>query len=351
MLIPISCCWIFNIKLIEGTLQALVCENPTFEDVVSFQEKFFEKKIKFLLCRKISVCLFVALVSSAAAQESITLNCQFLTTVFGEYTCRLLGIEVLDPAQEVIVGGEHVEGQTNDDVQVVQIRNSNTPFVIPQLFAAFPNVLELDIQNSNLQVLSIPAGIQLEYLTLYRNNISRIENGTFIGQSGLEFIEAMDNRIEVIEEDAFLGLEGLLGLMLIGNRIRALAPRTFHPLENLIFIDLERNLIERIEDGTFAENPELLSIYLEFNQINAVSPTFTAGFGINMEYVNLQGNRCINRPFALRDPIDLILLNNALNPCFNNFIGETPQTRRITLEFQGPLSLFDEFGNIIARVN
>lgn len=304
-----------------------------------------------LFSRKIAVFLFIAAVSSAAAQDPITLNCQFITTVFGEYTCRLLGIEVLDPEQEVIVGGEHVEGQNNDDVQVLQIRNSNTPFVIPQLFAAFPNVLEIDIQNSNLQVLSIPAGFQLEYLTLYRNNVSRIENGTFTGQSGLEFFEAMDNRIEVIEEDAFVGLDGLLGLMLIGNRIRALAPRTLHPLRNVVFIDFERNLIERIEDGTFAENPELSAIYLEFNQINAVSPTFTAGFGTNLEYVNLQGNRCINRPFALRDPIDLILLNNALNPCFNNFIGEIPETRRITLEFQGPLSLFDEFGNIVARVN
>jgi Leucine rich repeat len=261
----------------------------------------------------------------------------------------LLGIEVLNSTQEVIVGGEHVTGRTNEDVNVVQIRNSNTPFIIPQIFAAFPNVYEIDVQNSNLQVLRIPEGIQLEYLTLYRNNISRIENGTFIGQSQLEFIEAMDNRIEVIEEGALEGLENLFGLTLIGNRISVLAPRVFYPLVNVVYIDLERNLIERIEDDTFAENPELITLYLEFNQINAVSTTFTSGFSKNMQSVNLAGNRCINRAFALREPIDLILLNNALNSCFNNFVGEVPEIRRVTLEFQGRLQLFDEFGNVIAR--
>lgn len=288
-------------------------------------------------------------VNSSASQDSITLECQFIQTVFGEYACRLLGIEVLNADQEIIVGGEHVAGQTNDDVTVLQIRNSNTPFVVPQLFAAFPNLVEFDIQNSNLQVLRIPQGVSLEYLTLYRNNMSRIENGTFIGQSKLEFIEAMDNRIEEIEEGGLEGLESLYGLMLIGNRIRTLP--SLHDVPNLMYLDLERNLIERIEDETFSRNPELISLYLEFNQINAVSTTFTRSFTSNLQFVNFQGNRCIDRTFQVRDQTDLIILNNALNPCFNNFIGEVPETRRITLEFTGPLSLFDEFGNIIARIN
>lgn len=51
------------------------------------------------------------------------------------------------------------------------------------------------------------------------------------------------------------------------------------------------------------------------------------------------------------DEQGLIVLNNALTLCIDNFRGERRETRRITLEFQGPLALFDEFGNILARIN
>lgn len=251
----------------------------------------------------------------------------------------------------MVIGGEHVLGRTNDDVSIVQIRNSNTPFVIQQIFTTFPNLVELDIQNSNLQELTLSSLVQLEYLTLYRNNVSRILNGTFVGQSRLEFIEAMDNRIVDIEENAFEGLENLLGLMLIGNRLQELQPRVLHPLRNVVYLDFEQNRIERIEEGVFSENTQLESLFLEFNLINAVSPTFTRNLSDNLEYLNLQGNRCIDRPFQIRESFDMILLNNALNSCFNNFIGDSSSSRRITLEFTGPLSLFDEFGNLIARVN
>ena len=249
------------------------------------------------------------------------------------------------------ISGEHLTGRTKNDVTVVQIRNSNTPFVIQQIFTSFPNLIKLDIQNSNLQELVLSSEVQLKYLTLYRNNISRIENGTFSGQSQLEIIDAMDNRITDIEINAFEGLENLYSLMLIGNRISRILPGTFHPMINLVYLDLEQNRIERIEDDTFSGNPALEALYLEYNVINAISTTFTTGLSKNLEYLNIQGNRCIDRQFALREPIDMILLNNALITCFNNFIGETPAVRRITLEFSGPLSLFDEFGNIIARVN
>jgi hypothetical protein len=289
--------------------------------------------------------------ASTAAQDPVELNCQFLDSVFGEYICRFVGIDVTDPSQPVTIGGNHVAGRTNADVSVVQIRNSNTPFVIQQIFTSFPNLIELDIQNSNLQELTLSPTVQLEYLTLYRNNVSRIANRTFVGQSRLEFIEAMDNRIVEIEENAFEGLENLFGLMLIGNRISQLPPTVFHPLTNILYLDLEQNRIERIDEGIFAENTLLESLFLEFNQINAVSPTFTRSLSTDLQYLNLQGNRCIDRPFALRESIDMIILNNALNTCFNNFIGEAPTRRQITLEFTGPLSLFDEFGNIIARVN
>jgi Leucine-rich repeat (LRR) protein len=242
----------------------------------------------------------------------------------------LIGIEVLDPDQPVTVGGDHVAGRSNADVTIVQIRNSNTPFVIQQIFSAFPNLANLEISDSNLQELSLSPSAQLEHLELYDNNLARIVNGTFAGQSRLSLIEAMDNKIEEIEVAAFEGLESLAGLVLIGNRIRELTPGTFNGLANLVYLDLTKNRLERIEDNVFAGLPQLSSLLLTFNSINEVSPTFTNSLSSTVKYLYFESNRCIDRLFVLRESIDIILLNNALNPCFNNFIGEVPETKRIT---------------------
>lgn len=92
--------------------------------------------------RKFLVLLFAA---SSVAQD-ITLTCNF-AIFFDEYFCTLGGIEVLDPEANVIITGNHFEDLTNEDVEVVRIVASNTPFIINQIFEAFPNLLELNIDN------------------------------------------------------------------------------------------------------------------------------------------------------------------------------------------------------------
>jgi BspA type Leucine rich repeat region (6 copies) len=312
----------------------------------------FPQNFNFLLSnRKVALLLFAAVFTSAKAQNSSSFNCTFSVNFFDEYVCTLVDIEVLDPLQNVTFGGEHLANRTNQDVGAVRIRNSNTPFMIQQIFATFPNVFELDIQDSRLESINIPNSIQLEVLVLTNNNISRIVNGTFSGQSRLTFLNAVNAGIQVIEDDAFLGLESLVSLVLIRNNVSELSSNTLAPLINARRIDFERNSLTRIGD-IFANSANLTNLYLEFNQINEISPRVLSGIGNSLSTFNLRGNQCIDRYFTFDEEIELILFNNLLSSCFINFNGgEVSETRRIILEFQGPLALFDEFGNIIARVN
>lgn len=98
--------------------------------------------LKVFASRKLLVLLFVG----ACAAQDVTLECNF-NVFFDEYFCTLGGIEVLDPEANVIITGTHVGDLTNDDVEVVRIVASNTPFIINQLFDVFPNLLELNIDN------------------------------------------------------------------------------------------------------------------------------------------------------------------------------------------------------------
>jgi Leucine rich repeat len=292
--------------------------------------------------------LLLAAVSSASSQ-TVTFNCTFSVNFYDEYICRLTEIEATNPNLQYAFTGNHLPNRTNADVDVVQIRSSNTPFVIQQMFTSFPNMVELDIQGSNLQSINISDNVQLEWLTLSYNNISRINNGTFRNQRSLRFFTAIEAGIFTLEEDAFVGLESLVYLSLIDNNVSEILPRTFNPLVNLERIFFDRNKLTRLGD-IFSMNKNITVLRFEDNQINEISPTLLHNIQ-NFYFMNLFGNRCISRYFFLDDEFEWILMNNLLGPCFVNFNGGVPEPRRITLEFNGPLALFDEFGNIIARVN
>lgn len=293
--------------------------------------------------------LFVAAITSCSSQD-ITLTCAFQVLGQTNYICNLREIEVLDPEANVTLVGDHIEDRTNADVTAVIIRYSNTPFVIQQIFTTFESLNTLEIEDSHLQSFSIPENVLLQRLQVDGNNISRIESGLLQAQSELIYFSAIDSNIVEIDEDAFVGLTALTDLVLIGNFIEQIAPQTFNPLTNLRYLDLEANRLTSLGDELFSQNPDLHSIYLEHNQISEISPKFTANLLEGLNYINLADNVCVNRGFQIGTEENLIVMNNLLRGCFNNFSGRTTDEREISSEFRGSLRIYDEFGNLIGRV-
>jgi hypothetical protein len=308
---------------------------------------FSEEPHNRLPHRKIATLLLAA-VSTATAQ-AVTFNCTFSVNLYDEYVCSLNEIQATNPNLQYSFAGNHLPNRTNADVDVVEIKDSNTPFVIQQMFTTFPNMLELDIQSSNLQSINISDNVQLEWLTLSYNNIPRINNGTFRNQRSLQYFTAIRAGISTLEEDAFVGLESLVYLSLIDNNVSEILPKTFNDLVSLERIFFDRNNLTRLGD-IFTMNRNITVLRFEDNQINDIAPTLLRNIQ-SLYFINLFGNRCISRYFFLDSEFEWILMNNLLGPCFENFNGGVPKPRRIILEFNGPLALFDEFGNIIAKVN
>lgn len=264
----------------------------------------------------------------------------------------LHNIEVTDPTVNVIFGGTHAENRANSDVNIVEIDNSITPFMIPQIFTTFPNINELTIEHSGLQSISIPDSVQLHWLYLFGNNVSRIENGTFRNQTQLLFLYILFSNVEVIEEDALEGLTSLTSLVLVNNWIAHLEPRTFQPLINVENIDLGENRLTSVSEQLFSSNTRLRLLYLEFNQINAIAPGFDTSLRNTLYLMNLLGNVCVNRSFSLSTPESWELLDDGLATCFENFSnGTVPEIGQIQMEFSGCMSIFDEFDNLLTTVN
>ena len=293
--------------------------------------------------------LFIVVFSAASSQQ-ITLNCSFFIAQFINYGCDLMHIEVLDQSSTVSFAGDHLSGRNNTDVNYVRIRDSNTPFMIQEIFTTFSNIMRLEIFNSNLTSISIPESVQLNWLALNGNNITRIERDSLSNQSNLGYFNLAANNIEHIDEEAFKGLSSVDSFVMNNNRIRELAPRTFHPLSYVMSMDLAGNLLTRISEGLFSNNINLLHIYLEHNQINEIHPRFADNLRESLRFINLLDNICVDVGFTFYDDNAWSLMNKELTTCFNNFNVTTPGRRRITMEFEGPLSLFDEDGNLIIAV-
>lgn len=293
--------------------------------------------------------LFVAAISSCSSQ--IALNCLYHVGGSTAYYCELNNIEVLDPEESVVFEGDHVDGRTDANVTTVIIRNSNTPFIIPQIFTSFENIDTLEVEDSQLESLAgIPETILFHRLQFDGNNITRLEAGFLQNQTELTYFSAIDSNILEIDEEAFVGLSSLQDLILIGNNIQEIAPLTFHPLINLRYLDLEANSLTSIGEDLFSQSPLLFSIYMEWNQINEIAPRFSANFPENLDFINLSGNECVNRSFQIGPEETLIILHNVLRPCFNNFNGRTTDERDLKAEFTGSLRIFDEFDNLIGSV-
>lgn len=164
---------------------------------------------------------------------------------------------VTNPSATVTFGGQHLPNLTNADVRGVEIRASNTPFVIQQIFTTFPNIIGLFIHNSKLETISIPDSVQLQQIDFHRNNISRIADGTFSGQRQLRSLRVSSSYVESIEPAAFTGAENLIRIDLSYNKLTEIVPPTFQSLPNLVHADLSDNLLTAMRCGIFGMNANL----------------------------------------------------------------------------------------------
>lgn len=131
------------------------------------------------------------------------------------------------------------------------------------------------------------------------------------------------------------------------NNIREILPRTLNPLINVFYLDFERNNLTRIGEGMLSQMGNLFSLYFDYNQINFIHPQFVETLPVNVQTLGMINNICINQRFTPNTEQNRQLLSSALETCFRNFEGGP---RNITMEFSGPMTLFDSSGNVIARV-
>lgn len=280
------------------------------------------------------------------------------------YTCSISGFTLVDENANLVFEGIHLEGQSDADVDMIGVINSNISIIMTQLFTRFPNVGAFYIDNGGLARIQPNAFANAKNLTNvfinYNQELQTIQANAFTGASNLLVLDIGVNRIVNIHETAFNGLNSLQILVMDRNLLTNIPPNLFSSLSSLLRIDASFNArVESLDGRTFENNPLLTNINFNWNGINAIGRNFLDGLP-RLQFLSLLGNRCIDFSWNLSlqtENIDVV--RQALEQCFENFV-EVPGTeapppenndlRRFILELRGPFSLRYENGTEIVRV-
>lgn len=289
-----------------------------------------------------------------------TIECEFdeekVVTV-GGYTCILtdINVNVTKQTQKILITGIHSAEKSNGNVINIKIINSHTPFVVPELFTAFPNVEGLEIRKSSLrriQAFVLSTAPKLKDIIIVENKIPVLEHGAFEGLDNLEHLLLISNHIESIETGALFGLEKLKTLWLTYNRFTALPSTIFGSLIDLRKLFITHTYLSRIDAQMLRNCSQLQQLVLTDNKINEIESTFIDELGY-LEILKLKDNICVDENFAnVEMKIARDDLSNSFDKCFDNFALGPPERRetpedtihRIVLEIQGKFTIYNDEG-------
>lgn len=302
------------------------------------------------------IVFFVAMLSSASAND-VTINCRFTIINQEAYTCTFVLMNIPDIENvNIIIGGNHLPGYTDNDVKRVEFLGSITPFVVSQVFTYFPNLTFFTSQNSALTRIQSNAFINAEnlevILVIMNLQLETIQENAFTGAPNVIDLNLRGNRIDTIHENAFRGLFHLNTLRLNENRIRQVSANLFNFLPTLERIFLQLNQLEELDDRLFANKNHLFHLDVSFNKIKAIGGHFLENLPVLNTFHALE-NRCINLIWRRQNNNSLNELRTALQTCFDNFVPSQPEDnelRRIVVEVRGKLRLKFENGTEIVTI-
>lgn len=262
----------------------------------------------------------MALLATFANAQTANIICDFQATP--SYTCALRGLQFPDnPALNFGISGSHLPGRTNADVVSVVIQDSQTPFIINELFAVFPNVDALTITSSGLtriQPNAFVGGGNLREVTITNNPLTSLGPHSFFGALGIFTLNLQNNQLTNVDVDALYGLHGLHNILLSNNQLTRLPADVFLWRGNLRRIYLNNNRLDRLP-GTLFEPARLVNeILLSNNDINAVGRNLINGLS-SLARFEILNNGCVSRSWGVGDSNINQQIVEALDGCFQNY--------------------------------
>lgn len=302
--------------------------------------------------------------------QNVNVDCNFMFTN-GLYSCHLFEVSVPDNDNaNIILGGSHLVGFGNGNVNAVFIITSEIPFIISQMFTTFPNLNTLVILTgglSRIQPNAFANAQNLRFLQIEQTpTLRNLPANAFLGASGVTSLLIFQTQLDTIHSDAFNGLGALTFLDLTQNQLWSFPNDVFRPLVSLQNLLLQNNVLQTLNGNLLAANSELLVVNLANNQINAIERNFLDGMP-QLFVFNANSNICVSQQWVTGGAVTIDTIRQGLSTCFDNFetvttdppvTTEEPGTtdipdgevKRYFLELRGTLRILDEDDNEVIQL-
>lgn len=179
------------------------------------------------------------------------------------------------------------------------LSNKQLQILPPRLGEIVGNVSELSASSVGLLAINRNAFenlSELKVLNLSRNEISDVENETFIELVELVRLDLSYNSIGLIEILSFSGLNDLEELNLSKNQIMSLATGHFDSLMNLKILNLSFNRIRALKNEIFTSINVIEEFYIQSNKLEHVNPVIVSNFE-KAKIIDFRENLCIDLRF------------------------------------------------------
>ena len=153
------------------------------------------------------------------------------------------------------------------------------------------------VECSSALLTAVPL-IHLTYVRVLRlsyNEITLLENNSFVSMTELQLLVANECGLEKIELGAFNGLTNLTQLQIVGNSIKEILPGTFECMNILENLDLSENSLQHLGIGVFSGLVNLKYILLSLNHLEYLHPDTFLG-SPNLQNLKLDFNRGLQVP-------------------------------------------------------
>lgn len=144
----------------------------------------------------------------------------------------------------------------------------------------------------NMNLVKVPLNVEtdVQILHLFKNQITSLEDESFMGLYSLQNLYLTENWISYVSENAFESLQNLQSLYLNSNMLKEVPKRAFKHLKRLRFLDLGHNPISHIRSDDFSFLLNLETLKFENCQISSIDHS-SFDWLPHLYELNIVGNR------------------------------------------------------------
>ena len=169
----------------------------------------------------------------------------------------------------------------------LDLENESIASLMDDDFADLTALTELNLTNTGLSTLTLPAGVfsdltALERLFLSGNpQLTQLPAGILSGLTRLTTLELLNNGLTDLSPQIFSDLTALESLILSGNQLTTptLPTGIFSGLTDLTVLGLGENQLTTLDANIFSDLENLTTLDLSSNQLSDLPPAIFSGFG------------------------------------------------------------------------